>query len=325
MMTKVIQEARIRQLNNLEIGNGDYVLYWMQQSSRAEYNHALEYAILRANGLGQPLLVVFGLMDDYPEANLRHYRFMLEGLKETPVDHLYKGGTSEAKRIFEEFIERKLAQYKENRNQPQTNHVSLMGMYLQFGQISPLYLALQIKNAKQKPEKDGEAFLEELIARRELAINFVNYTEDYDSFSCLPVWAKRTLRDHEKDKREPQYTGEQLEKAETHDEYWNTAMKEMRYTGYMHNHMRMYWGKKILEWCRTPEYAFRTALAINNKYFIDGRSPNSFANIAWVFGLHDRPWKERPIFGKIRYMTASGLERKCDISAYLDKVEKLIS
>lgn len=458
MMTKVIQEARIRQLNNLEIGNGDYVLYWMQQSSRAEYNHALEYAILRANGLGQPLLVVFGLMNDYPEANLRHYRFMLEGLKETkeslagrgikmivrrgnpgdvaldisgsaslivcdrgylghqkdwrkqvaekavcrvvevesdvvvpvevvssraeyaartirpkikkhlddylldlpalqldkpslslsvqdfdisdidavlssmkidrsinPVNHLYKGGTSEAKRIFEEFIERKLAQYKENRNQPQTNDVSLMGMYLQFGQISPLYLALQIKNAKQKPEKDGEAFLEELIARRELAINFVNYTEDYDSFSCLPVWAKRTLRDHEKDKREPQYTGEQLEKAETHDEYWNTAMKEMRYTGYMHNHMRMYWGKKILEWCPTPEYAFRTALAINNKYFIDGRSPNSFANIAWVFGLHDRPWKERPIFGKIRYMTASGLERKCDISAYLDKVEKLIS
>jgi deoxyribodipyrimidine photo-lyase len=198
-------------------------------------------------------------------------------------------------------------------------------MYLQFGQISPLYLALQIQNAMHKLEKDGEAFLEELIVRRELAINFVNYINDYDSFSCLPAWAKTTLRDHQNDEREHEYTREQLENAETHDDYWNAAMKEMKETGYMHNYMRMYWGKKILEWCHTPEYAFRTALYINNKYFIDGRSPNAFANIGWVFGLHDRPWKERPIFGKIRYMAASGLERKCDINAYLEKVEKLTS
>ncbi len=436
---------------------GDYVLYWMQQSARVEYNHALEYAIYSANNLAQPLLVVFGLMDDYPEANFRHYKFMLEGLKETkeslkgrginmivrrgnpvdvavdlgsraslivcdrgylrhqkewrkrvaeradcrvvevesdvvvpieqvskraefaartirpkiiiqlskylvglhtvplhnhslglnldgldmndidqllgrmridrtvkPVTHLFKGGASEAKRVFAEFIGEKLGQYNENRNQPQTDDVSFMSIYLQFGQISPLYLALQIRNAKDKPQEDRETFLEELIVRRELAINFVNYTEEYDSFDCLPIWAKKTLRDHKNDIREHEYTQEQLENAETHDHYWNAAMNEMKHTGYMHNYMRMYWGKKILEWSSTPEYAFKTALAINNKYFIDGRNPNSFANIGWLFGLHDRPWFERPVFGKVRYMSASGLERKCDIKAYVKKVDNSV-
>ena len=101
-------------------------------------------------------------------------------------------------------------------------------------------------------------------------------------------------------------------------------MREMRYTGYMHNYMRMYWGKKIVEWCETPEIAFRTVLDLNNKHFIDGRDPNSFANVAWIFGNHDRPWQERNIFGKIRYMAASGLERKCDIDAYVEKVDRLV-
>ena len=114
------------------------------------------------------------------------------------------------------------------------------------------------------------------------------------------------------------------EAARTHDRYWNAAMNEMRFTGYMHNHMRMYWGKKILEWSRTPQEAHATALALNNKYFLDGRDANSFANVAWIFGQHDRPWGERPIFGKVRYMNAAGLERKCDIEAYVAKVEKLI-
>ena len=131
------------------------------------------------------------------------------------------------------------------------------------------------------------------------------------------------MAEHKEDRRAFTYTQEQLENAETHDAYWNAAMKEMKYVGYMHNYMRMYWGKKILEWCGTPESAFHVALALNNKYFLDGRDPNSYANVGWIFGLHDRPWKERPIFGKIRYMSASGLERKCDIKAYVKKVESL--
>ena len=151
-----------------------------------------------------------------------------------------------------------------------------------------------------------------------------NYAPHYDSYKCLPNWARLTLVEHKKDPRENVYTRRQLENAQTHDEYWNAAMREMRYTGFMHNYMRMYWGKKILEWSKTPEHAFRTTLAINNKYFLDGRDPNSYTGVAWVYGVHDRAWFERPIFGKIRYMAASGLERKCDIAAYVKKVDDLI-
>ena len=119
------------------------------------------------------------------------------------------------------------------------------------------------------------------------------------------------------------YTRTELERAETTDEYWNAAMREMLETGYMHNHMRMYWGKKILEWCNTPEYAYSTALYLNNKYLLDGRDPNSYANVAWIFGLHDRPWQERSIFGKVRFMNAGGLERKFNIDEYVNWVEQL--
>lgn len=100
-------------------------------------------------------------------------------------------------------------------------------------------------------------------------------------------------------------------------------MLEMEYTGFMHNYMRMYRGTKILQWSPAPQQAFQTALAINNKYFLDGRDPNSYAGVAWIYGLHDRAWQERPIFGKTRYMAASGLERKCDIAAYVKKVAEL--
>jgi len=166
--------------------------------------------------------------------------------------------------------------------------------------------------------------LEELIVRRELAANFVYYHRDYDNFDCLPEWAKQTLKDHRKDRRLYIYTRRQLEDAKTHDPYWNAAMQEMKYTGFMHNYMRMYWGKKILEWSSSPERAFRNTLAINNKYFLDGRDPNSYAGVAWIFGMHDRAWPERSIYGKVRCMMASGLERKCDIRGYVSKVQGYI-
>ena len=156
-------------------------------------------------------------------------------------------------------------------------------------------------------------------------MNWVEFTENYDRYQALPAWARASLDQHRLDRRLQIYSRTQLENARTHDPYWNAAMREMRVTGYMHNHMRMYWGKKILEWSRTPEAAFKTALFLNNKFFVDGRDPNSFANVAWVFGLHDRPWPERPIFGKVRYMNAAGLERKCNIRAYVDKVERRIA
>jgi len=162
------------------------------------------------------------------------------------------------------------------------------------------------------------------VVRRELAMNFTYYRPDYDKYTCIPGWAAASLDAHRKDPREFIYTRRQLENAQTHDLYWNAAMLEMKHTGFMHNYMRMYWGKKILEWSRTPRHAYRTTLAINNKYFLDGRDPNSYAGVAWIYGVHDRAWKERPIFGKVRYMAASGLERKCDIAGYVNKVNALV-
>ncbi len=457
MGNETIQQQRIQPLNDRKIQKGRYVLYWMQQSQRVEYNHALEYAIEMANHLRLPILVVFGLMTDYPDANLRHYTFMLEGLLETqetlkkqgikmivqkghpadaaleagkkaaaiicdrgylrhqrnwrkkvaaesicrmvqvesdavvpvevvsgkaeyaartvrpkihkhlddflidvpslvtdrssinlklkgidisqpqtlldsmgidkrvaPVSRFFSGGTSQAKRLLNTFIRNRLVRYDQHSNQPQTNDISHMSPYLHFGQISPVYIALTVKKADDSLKENKERYLEELIVRRELAMNFTLHTPRYDSYDCIPEWAKRTLRDHRHDKRDGTYNRNQLENAETHDVYWNAAMNEMKYTGFMHNYMRMYWGKKILEWSTSPQKAFATTLAINNKYFVDGRDPNSYTGVAWIYGVHDRAWGERPIFGKIRYMAASGLERKCDIKAYVEKIKDLM-
>ena len=193
--------------------------------------------------------------------------------------------------------------------------------YLHFGQLSVVYIALEARKKPQSENRDD--FLEELIIRRELPMNFVYFQPRYDSYSSLPDFAKKTLSEHEDDLREHRYTRAELEDAETHDEYWNAAMREMRASGYMHNYMRMYWGKKILEWSSTPQHAYATALYLNNKYFLDGRDANSFANVAWVFGQHDRGWTERDVFGKVRYMNAAGLERKADPKAYVAKVDAL--
>jgi deoxyribodipyrimidine photo-lyase len=239
------------------------------------------------------------------------------------LGHMYRGGNTEAKKMFRRFCKQSLGDYDANRNQPQTDYVSHMSKYLHFGHVSPVWLALEARKAEAKRD-NIDSFVEELIVRRELSMNFVFYNNDYDSYSNLPGWAKQTLEEHKSDEREYVYTRAQLENAETHDEYWNAAMREMVHTGYMHNYMRMYWGKKILEWSNTPEYAYRTTLYLNNKYFLDGRDPNSFANVAWVFGQHDRGWTERGVYGKVRYMSSGGLERKTKPGQYVEKIEKRI-
>ena len=170
------------------------------------------------------------------------------------------------------------------------------------------------------PPDSADAFVEELVVRRELAMNFVRFNPRYDEFSCLPAWALKTLAKHAPDPRAHIYSARQLEAAETHDPYWNAAQQEMLRTGKMHNYMRMYWGKKILEWSPSPEEAFQTALHLNNKYELDGRDANSFAGVAWCFGKHDRPWGEREVFGMVRYMNNAGLRRKFDMDGYLRRV-----
>jgi deoxyribodipyrimidine photo-lyase len=448
-----MEEDRIRRLNDRDVDSGGrYVLYWMQQSQRAVFNPALEYAVRRANSLGQGVVVAFGLTDAYPEANERHYAFMLQGLSEVAEDlrargirfvmrrgapddvalrmasdaslvvcdrgylrhqrrwrrrvaaeadksviqiegdsvvpvetasdkvefaartlrpklhkrwrdclgdtrpievgksslrlalpagrdvdasdpeqvlrdldidrsvgrvERFRGGSSEARRHLQRFLRSALSGYAGARNDPADPQCSRLSPYLHFGQISPVEIARKARAARGPSRADAEAYIEELIVRRELAINFVHYHPRYDSFKALPDWARKTLLQHRNDRRPARYTRTILENAETEDRYWNAAMLEMRTTGYMHNYMRMYWGKKILEWCNTPQYAYSTALYLNNKYFLDGRDPNSYANVGWIFGLHDRPWQERAVFGKVRHMTAGGLERKFDIEAYV--------
>lgn len=450
----MIEKERLHFLNGQPAKNGAFVLYWMQASQRAEWNHALEYAILQANELKKPLLVFFGLTESFPEANLRHFHFLLEGLQETqkkltqrgirmvvlhtdpcegilhlareatlvvtdrgylrlqrewrkrvaeelpclfvevesdvvvplevalpheaysarvlrpkikkhllrflsplrenPVhfpslhfpplsdeldlsypEHVlsllhtdttvppittHRGGTEIAKRKLQEFIERKLPSYTFSRNDPGVDGLSHMSPYLHFGQISPLFIALEVLNVPAH-EVHKEAYLEELIVRRELAMNFAFYNPEYDSFASLPRWARETLQEHRKDPRPYAYTPQAFEEARTHDPLWNAAQKELLFTGTIHGYVRMYWGKKILEWSRDPEEAYRIALYLNNKYALDGRDPNSFAGVAWCFGKHDRPFMERFIYGKVRPMTKGALT-KASQEAYIQRIEK---
>jgi deoxyribodipyrimidine photo-lyase len=421
----------------------------MQASQRAECNHALEYAVRLANRERLPVVVYFGLTAGFPEANARHYQFMLEGLAETrrrleargmklvvrecapdagavelsaraasavvdrgylriqkawraeaakampcplfqvetdtiiPVedvspkeeysaatirtkiarklkDHLvplkerrplkdalsldleslplddlpgllarlkidrsvppspfFKGGPDEARKKLKVFLRDKLDHFDHLRNNPALDATSHLSPYLHFGQISPLSIALQ---ASETGGPGVNAFLEELIVRRELSLNFVHYNDRYDVYDGLPFWARKTLAAHREDERPAVYTEAELAAAATHDPYWNAAQQEMAVTGKMHGYMRMYWGKKIIEWSRAPEEAFRTALALNNRYELDGRDPNGFAGVAWCFGKHDRPWGERAIFGNVRYMNDAGLRRKFDIDRYVAKI-----
>lgn len=446
----MIHATRIQQLSGAPVRDREYVLYWMQASQRARFNHALEHAARMADELKVPLVVGFGLHADYPEANARHFAFMLQGLQESeaalrdrgiklavrkhapdqaavefsrractvvcdrgylrhhkrwrehlaeeadcrvvqvetdvvvpvevasereeyaartirpklhehiddylvdldetgperdsldlgfnsadvsdweaalarlevddavaPVDD-YTGGTSEAERLLDEFIADRLADYDDRRNEPADNWVSHMSPYLHFGQISPVYVASQVSG-----HKGDEAYLEELIVRRELAINFCHYNPRYGSIEALPDWALETLAEHSGDERPYLYSSRELERAETHDPYWNAAQMEMVLTGKMHNYMRMYWGKKILEWSADASDAHAIIAWLNNRYELDGRGPVSWGNFAWIFGKHDRPWQEREIVGKVRWMSASGLERKFDIQAYVDKIQRI--
>jgi len=446
-----IDPERVRALNSHAVRAGDYVLYWMQSSNRTEENPALRYAVERADHANLPIVVYFGLWESYPEANLRHFRFLLEGLsyvassleslgirfvlsaepldKGVPalaknaalavvdrgylktqlafyrtvagqcrcplvqvegnvvvpveaasqkeeysaatlrpkldrlldrflrpvetvsprrsslsfdlptlagestdnllsrltIDHsvpasaLFKGGSVEADRRFGQFLKNRLDGFFKNRNDPGGDGGSDMSPYLHFGQVSPVTLALR---AREQGGSGVPAFLEELVVRRELAVNFVRYNDRYDTFASLPAWAQKTLEQHRADPREYVYSLDELERAATHDPCWNAAQQEMVQTGKMQGYMRMYWGKKILEWSATPQEAFSTALFLNNKYEIDGRDPSGYAGVAWCFGKHDRPWGERPIFGMVRYMNAAGLRRKFAMDRYMEKVSR---
>jgi deoxyribodipyrimidine photo-lyase len=232
-------------------------------------------------------------------------------------------GERAAREMLRRFIEKKLSDYDAQRNDPNLDALSHLSPYLHFGQISPQRVALEVRNADVHDD-DREAFLEESIVRRELADNYCYYNKDYDNFRGFPDWAKKSLDEHRKDKREYTYTRVQLERDLTHDGLWNAAQMEMVKTGKMHGYMRMYWAKKILEWTKNPEEAQKIAIALNDKYELDGRDPNGYTGIAWsIGGVHDRAWFSRPVFGKVRYMSFGGARSKFDVDGYITKVRGL--
>ncbi|HZQ69400.1 MAG TPA: deoxyribodipyrimidine photo-lyase [Terriglobales bacterium] len=233
--------------------------------------------------------------------------------------HSFKGGQKEAMRLLRQFTEHKLQNYDNRRNHPELDGTSRLSPYLHFGHISPITVALAVQKA-EAPKSDKDSFIGELLVWRELAINLVTFNPTYDSFECGEGWAHRTLSQHAKDPRPVIYTQRQLESAETHDDLWNAAQMQMVNEGWMHNYMRMYWAKKILEWSRTPGEAHRIAVDLNDRYFLDGRDPNGYAGIAWsIVGKFDRPWFERPIFGQIRYMSAASAAKKFDSRKYIEQ------
>ena len=429
--------------------SGTCVVYWMQRAQRGVDNPALDVAVEAANALDKPPVVFFAPVPYYPHANLRHYRFLAEGIPDIaeslrkrnigfvlrrfpehsllkfceevrpslvvgdenpmrepeawrrsaakrlnlpywsvdadvivpsgllekaqyashiirprlqaqlgrflvrprnpkarvtwkappglprldsdfdvtqgwPLDRSvgpvtsFRGGTKEGLRLLKKFVNAGLRSYATRRNKPEVNGTSQLSPYLHFGHISPLTVALAVKKAVNASTADKEAFLDQLITWRELAINLVRFNPNYDNFECGEPWAHRSLAKHAKDRRPVLYSPAQLEQAETHDALWNAAQKQMVNTGWMHNYMRMYWAKKILEWTPSPAQAFHIAVHLNDKYLLDGRDPNGYAGIAWsIVGKFDRPWFERPIFGQIRYMSEQSTGRKFDSKKYI--------
>ena len=448
-LTRLSQDPRVtvRRAGSPDPG-GACVIYWMQRAQRGTDNAALDVAVEAANALHKPVVVFLAPVPFYPNANLRHYRFLAEGIPDisaalakrniefvlrrfpehsllhfceevkaalvigdenpmrepeawrrtaakklevplwtvdsdvivptkllkkaqyashiirprlqahlktflipakNPRAHVgwkkpaglasldpgfditqdwqldrsvspvsgWRGGTAEAHRLLEEFIQHKLHGYGTKRNKPEIDHTSRLSPYLHFGQISPITVALAVENAGAR-KADKEAFLNQIITWRELAVNLVRFNPDYDSFECGEPWAHRTLAKHAADPRPVRYSEKQLEHAETHDQLWNAAQMQMVSTGWMHNYVRMYWAKKILEWTRSPAEANRIAVRLNDKYELDGRDPNGYAGIAWaIVGKFDRPWFERPIFGQIRYMSGESTGRKFDSKKYI--------
>ncbi len=231
-------------------------------------------------------------------------------------------GAKAARRRLRDFIHYRLSRYHTHRNDPNQQAVSGLSPYLHFGHISAQRIALEVRRA-EAPAEAIEAFLEELIVRRELADNFCFYNSQYDNISGFPDWARRTLADHEDDPREYLYTPAELAAGNTHDDLWNAAQLEMVCHGTMPGYLRMYWAKKILEWSPDAAGALATAISLNNTYQLDGRDPNGYTGIAWSLGgVHDRPWQERAVFGKLRYMNQNGCRRKFDVDAYIRRIRQ---
>jgi deoxyribodipyrimidine photo-lyase len=236
-----------------------------------------------------------------------------------PLKQFLPGYTSGMKTALD-FINTKLDEYDTNRNNPNLDGTSNLSPWLHFGQISAEKIALQIIKTDVN-EKSKQAFWNEIIIWKEVSDNYCLYNDNYDSSDGFTNWAKTTLENHTPDERDYVYSFNQFENGETHEELWNAAQMQLVNSGKIHSYMRMYWAKKILEWSKNYREAFDIAIKLNDKYAIDGRDPNGFSGVAWAIGgVHDHPWFERPVYGKIRYMNENGCRRKFDVDGYIHSV-----
>ena len=239
-----------------------------------------------------------------------------------PPSTCFRGGSAEARRRLEHFLNRNLAHYAEQRNDASAHATSNLSPWLHFGQISSLEVALSARDHAARHGGAADEFLEELIVRRELSFNFTRHA-DFTSLDSLPDWARESMRAHAADARPATFSPKQLEEGTTYDPLWNATQKELRLRGKIHGYYRMYWGKKLIEWCETYEDAFRLMIELHDKYALDGRDPNTYTSVLWCFGLHDRPWTERPVFGKLRYMSFAGMKRKTSVDSYIREMDHL--
>lgn len=256
---------------------------------------------------------------DVANLDLKRQFKTLRWLHKPATPLLVKPGAKAGLLRLKQFIERQLPGYSWGRNDPNCQVLSGLSPYFHFGQVAPARAALAVLES-QTDEETKHIFLEELLVRRELADNFCHYNADHTLATGFPLWAQKTLAKHAADARPFMYTKRQFEAAETHDDLWNAAQKEMVVSGKMHGYMRMYWAKKILEWSPSATEALSIANSLNDVYELDGRDPNGYTGVAWsIGGVHDRPWFERPIYGLVRTMTEAGIRRKFDASAYIDR------
>jgi deoxyribodipyrimidine photo-lyase len=283
------------------------------------------------------------VMNRWPAADLTEFARRPAHLAKFPIDHSVTvttttGGSKAARLRLRQFEDNQLDQYAETRNEPEREATSSLSPYLHFGHISAheVFHAIAAREQwspanladKADASKMGwwgmsaaaEAFLDQLITWRELGYNMAWQRADFDHYESLPDWAQTTLAKHARDHRPQVYNLAQFERAETHDALWNAAQRQLVREGRIHNYLRMLWGKKVLEWSATPRDALAVMIELNNKYALDGRNPNSYSGIFWVLGRYDRAWgPERPIFGKIRYMSSENTARKVRVAQYIAK------
>jgi len=309
-------------------------------------NHLAGFPVaepLRRMATGPAAQIARETLKRWPMASPEMLRGEADSLSALPIDHsvppstIYGGPAAASKRMTA-FLGNELPRYSEQRSEPEADAGSGFSPYLHFGHLSvhEIFAGLAAKE-NWRPEKlslrgngskegwwnmspAAESFLDELVTWREAGYNFAFRRQDYDRYESLPEWARKTLAQHAKDERAYLYTVEEFESAKTHDALWNAAQTQLVREGRIHNYLRMLWGKKILEWARTPAEAARIMIHLNNKYALDGRDPNSYSGIFWVLGRYDRPWApERAVFGRVRYMSSENTARKFRVKKYIEK------